>query len=69
MNKAEVGKGNIYFKMDSRKRTEARIYDEVTGQSKTPATNEKALRSVRRSQGRKDNQPKKRIEWHSVQCC
>jgi len=38
MDKAEVGKDNIYFEMESKKGTEARTYDDGNGNSENPAT-------------------------------
>ena len=61
MNKADVGPGNIYFKIDSRKRTEARIYEEVTGERKTPATKREGI-EMSAQESRKKRQPAKEMD-------
>ena len=38
MNKTETGEQNLYFEMESKKESEARVYDEPADRNKTPAT-------------------------------
>ena len=43
MDKTELGTDNIYFEMESRKRADARTYDEGNGKCKIPATNRASI--------------------------
>ena len=61
MNKAEVGTENIYFEMDTKNGTEARIYDGATDKTNTPATKPESI-EISEQESKKKGQPAKETD-------
>ena len=61
MNKAEVGTENIYFEMDTKNGTEARIYDGATDKLNTPATKPESI-EISAQESKKKGQPAKETD-------